>query len=50
MGLFPSYFKGLRDMVTQTYKGHITIVPSPTFKDYLNVMTNIDKASFEEAY
>ena len=44
LGLFPSYFKGIADLVLQTYKGHVTIVPHPRVKDYMCAMQNITKS------
>jgi len=40
IGLLPAYIKSLTDLIFQSYKGHITIVPSPTFQDYARLLGN----------
>ena len=37
-------------MVTQTYKGHVMIVPSPTFKDYRNLLTDVKIEDYWQSY
>lgn len=41
LGLLPSYIKGISDIVFQSYKGQITIVPSVTFFDYNRLLSNV---------
>jgi hypothetical protein len=37
----PNYVKSLTDIIFQSYKGHVTIVPSPTFNDYRRLLSNV---------
>ncbi|KRW99573.1 Acyl transferase/acyl hydrolase/lysophospholipase [Pseudocohnilembus persalinus] len=40
IGLFPEFLKQLITIVTQNYKGDITIYPEPKLKHYLNILHN----------
>ena len=40
LGLVSTYIKGLYQIIIQSYKGHITIAPKVTFKDYLILLEN----------
>jgi TAG lipase/steryl ester hydrolase/phospholipase A2/LPA acyltransferase len=46
MGLFPSYLKGLATTINQSYKGHVTVVPSPTWRDYTGLLDNVSRESY----
>ena len=41
LGILPNYIDGLVAMIVQSYKGDVTIVPSPTFQDYKVVFGNV---------
>ena len=41
VGLLPNYIKGIVQIIVQSYKGHVTIVPSPTLTDYSNLLENV---------
>lgn len=34
IGIIPDYIKGIVDLVSQSYRGHVTISPNPSFRDY----------------
>ena len=44
--ILPTYIKGLTSIIFQSYKGHVTVVPSPTFDDYYNLLENVTPASY----
>ena len=46
----PSYVKGIVQIILQSYKGHVTIVPSPSFKDYRNILMNVTVESYWPAF
>ena len=46
LGLLPSYVRGIVQIILQSYKGHVTIVPSPSFKDYHNLLVNVTPESY----
>lgn len=46
----PEYIKGLADIIMQSYKGHVTIVPSPTISDYYNIFQNITPESYQRSF
>ena len=37
-------------LVLQTYKGHVTIVPRPTIRDYLSILDNVDIKYYQESF
>ncbi len=41
LGLLPNSVKNVTSIVSQSYKGHVTVVPSPTFNDYYNIFENV---------
>ena len=41
VGLLPTYLKGLFRIIAKSYKGHVTIVPSPSITDYSNLLENV---------
>jgi len=43
IGLIPLYVQGIVDIVMQSYRGHVTIAPSPTLNDYLGILTDVEK-------
>lgn len=47
LGLLPQYISGLANLIIQSYKGHVTIVPSPSLKDYANLLKNVDPTEFK---
>jgi len=49
LGLLPNNLRWLSGVVSQTYKGNVTIVPNPTFKDYANLLTNVTPEEFKPA-
>lgn len=50
LGILPTYIKGLTSIIFQSYKGHVTVVPSPTFDDYYNLLENVTPASFYKSF
>lgn len=38
IGILPNYIKGITAIIFQSYKGHVTVVPSPTVSDYANLL------------
>ena len=34
----------------QSYKGHVTIVPSPTFQDYYNILENVTPEDYYRSF
>ena len=46
LGLLPNYVRSVANLVVQTYKGHVTIVPSPGFRDYANLLKNVKPEDF----
>lgn len=50
LGIMPNYIKNLTQIVAQSYKGHVTVVPSPTFDDYRTILQNVDPNKFHEAF
>ena len=50
LGFLPSYIKNLTSIVSQSYKGHVTIVPSPTLNDYYTILENVTMDSYQEAF
>ena len=49
IGLLPSYIKGISEIVFQSYRGHVTIVPSPTLEDYRKVLINVTPEEYGPA-
>jgi len=47
-GMLPSIFKQTKVLMTQVYKGHVTIAPQVQFQDYLNILKNLDQREYEE--
>ena len=45
----PDYIRGVANIIIQSYKGHVTIVGSPGFSDYANLLKNVSKESFEKS-
>ena len=50
VGLLPRYIKGITQIIVQSYKGHVTIVPSPTMTDYFNLLENVTPQNCERAF
>jgi TAG lipase / steryl ester hydrolase / phospholipase A2 / LPA acyltransferase len=50
LGLLPSYMKQIANIVWQSYKGHVTVVPSPTFKDYCSLLDNVNEELYWPAF
>ena len=46
----PSYIKGISSIIFQSYKGHVTIVPSPKLDDYLNLLKNVTTESYWRSF
>ena len=42
MGLFPDSMREFHGKMTQNYKGHVTVVPIPSFNDYKDILQNLD--------
>ena len=47
LGICPSTIKWTSDLILKTHKGHITIVPSASIRDYINILVNVTKEDFE---
>ena len=50
LGLLPSYMKQIANIVWQSYKGHVTVVPSPTLKDYQSLLSNVSEDLYWPAF
>ena len=50
VGLLPNYIKGIVQIIVQSYKGHVTIVPSPTLTDYSNLLENVTPQNCQKAF
>jgi len=37
-------------LVCQSYKGHVTIVPDPTIRDYLGILENVDMKYYQPSF
>ena len=46
LGLLPQNLKTLAQVVVQTNKGHVTIVPEPTYRDYRDLFVNLTPETF----
>ena len=49
LGVFPQYIKGLAELVTQSYQGHVTIAPRPTLYDYSRLLADPLPEGFDAA-
>jgi TAG lipase/steryl ester hydrolase/phospholipase A2/LPA acyltransferase len=49
LGLLPSFLLRITHLVTQQYKGHITIVPNVKIKNYLKILSNPNMEDYHEA-
>lgn len=45
LGLLPSILGRLLNLITQDYRGHVTLFPVPRILDYLNALNNFTKES-----
>lgn len=45
IGIIPQYVQGIADLVMQSYSGHVTIAPNPTFYDYQNLLGDVEEES-----
>ena len=50
LGLLPRSISSISNIVAQTYKGHVTIVPSPTLNDYRNILTDVKIEDYWPSY
>ena len=50
VGLLPTYIKGLVQIIVKSYKGHVTIVPSPSLTDYSNLLENVTPENCGRAF
>ena len=50
VGLLPTYIKGLVQIIVKSYKGHVTIVPSPSMTDYSNLLENVTPENCGRAF
>ena len=46
LGIFPTYIHGLKELVFQSYRGHVTIAPRLTLYDYSRLCTNVEPSDF----
>lgn len=46
IGLLPTNLRWIAQVVVQSYKGHVTIVPSPTIKDYTQLLDNLTPETY----
>jgi hypothetical protein len=49
LGVVPLPLQRLSYLITQHYKGHVTIVPQTKFKHYMNILVNPNVEDYEEA-
>jgi TAG lipase/steryl ester hydrolase/phospholipase A2/LPA acyltransferase len=49
LGLIPLEVRRTLNLVTQQYKGHVTIVPQPKISAYKNILINPNHAEYKEA-
>ena len=50
LGFLPAYINRISGMVLASYKGHVTVVPSPDFNDYCNVLSNVTTEQYYKAF
>lgn len=48
LGIIPSYIKGIVDLVMQSYRGHVTISPNPSLRDYRKLIDDVDSEGFDQ--
>lgn len=48
--MLPNYIKGIVQIVIKSYKGSVTIVPSPSFNDYYNLFENVTPQNIGTAF
>lgn len=50
LGLLPNTMKWIANVVVQSYKGHVTVVPEPTISDYKNILINVTPETYWPAF
>ena len=50
LGVLPAYINRVAGIVVKSYKGHVTVVPSPSFNDYRNVLSNVSPEQYHGAF
>ena len=50
LGLLPNTMKWIANVVVQSYKGHVTVVPEPTLTDYRNLLVNVTPETYWPAF
>ena len=50
LGLLPNQLNWINNLVHQTYKGHVTVVPSPTLHDYSLLLHNVTPETYWPAF
>ena len=50
LGILPNYIKSITSIIFQSYKGHVTVVPSPTPSDYWNLLQNVTPESYWRSF
>lgn len=50
LGLLPNTMKWIANVVVQSYKGHVTIVPEPSLSDYKNLLVNVTEETYWPAF
>lgn len=50
MGFIPSRLNSFANGFLQNYSGHVTIVPDPTWKDYINFLSNVTKEDYIKGF
>ena len=50
LGILPNYLKQITSTIFQSYKGHVTVVPSPTLSDYWNIFENVTPKSYYASF
>ena len=49
-GVLPAYINRIAGIVVKSYKGHVTVVPSPSLDDYRNVLSNVSVEQYHGAF
>lgn len=50
LGLIPNSLKSISHQVSQSKKGHVTVVPSPSLREYSRLMSNYSVEEFWDAF
>jgi len=50
LGVFPMTLQRMATLMTQNYKGHVTIIPRLQMQDYKGLLINPSKEEYEQAF